>query len=257
MSGKKIVMFFILVFLSMHLSAQISNTKKGNVFAKDGYEDGGHLSLFIAAAPAYLYGDVAGIKSKYFAFEDLKFEHVRYMISAGFRHNINHRFGYSANIAFGDFTAYEEDTRMDYRRYGYRSHLFQVVIQPEVTILRGYIKNTPYWWYGFVGIGVVHSKSKLTYAPIRPNDVFKPKETTGVASGGLGFGINVTPRVMVGTEMTAFYYFSDYIDGIYVPKWSKHNDVIGAMFFYVSYRFNGGSRGNGYNNRGYKCNWYR
>ncbi len=133
---------------------------------------GSEYSFSLTATPgaAYLYGDVAGINRISTSFDDLKPEHIRYILGGGIRHKVNKCFSHKAGFAYGHFVADErKNTRLSYRGYAYSTQLCQLWWQPEFTFLN--TKNSG--MYLFSGIGIAHSSSKLTGSPIRPADKFK------------------------------------------------------------------------------------
>jgi hypothetical protein len=218
---KRILIFLFSLFFSLQLFAQM-------LFSTGEYS----LSLTASAGAAYLYGDVAGIERVSSIFTDLKFQDVRYMIGGGVRHTPNKYFSHKLGFAYGYFTANEkEDTRSSNRGYAYKAQLWQLWWQPELTLFR--TKNTK--TYTYTGIGVVHSSSRMTGAPIRPADTFKGSEVAALMPFGVGYEVALSRRISLGAEVVCYYYFSDFIDGITTP-FSRSNDAVGAVLLSFSYK---------------------
>jgi len=230
------------------------------LFAQPSFSTNKHSSLSVnisaTSGVAYLYGDVAAIKRASSTFEDLRFQHVRYMLGGGIRHKANVFFSHKIGFAYGHFVADEkEDTHLSYRGYAYDVQLYQLWWQPEFTVLR--TKNSRI--YLFSGIGIVHSFAEMTGEPVRPQDTFKESETAALMPVGIGYEVDLSRRFSLGTEVVCYYYFSNYIDGI-ATKYSKSNDVAGAILFSFSYKIydgNGSSSrtGKGLHKSTYKCVW--
>ena len=241
---KRILSFLFLLFFSLQLFAQISFSTR-------------EYSVSISATPgaAYLYGDVAGINRVSSTFGDLKFQHIRYMLGGGVRHKVNKIFSHKVGFAYGRFVADEkEDTHLSYRGYAYDVQLYQLWWQPELTLLRTKNSGT----YLFSGIGIAHSSSKMTGAPVRPQDRFKGSETAALTPFGIGYEVALSPRFSLSTEVVCYYYYSNFIDGV-ATEYSRSNDVVGAVLLSFSYKFPNGndssSKGGGHYKNRYKCVW--
>jgi hypothetical protein len=203
---------------------------------------------------AYLYGDVAGINRASTAFDDLKPEHIRYMLGGGIRHKINKRFSHKTGFAYGYFVAGErENTRLNYRGYAYTTQIYQLLWQPEFTFLS--IQNGRA--YLFSGTGIAHSSSKPTGSAVRSTDKFRSTEIAALTLFGSGYEMVLSERFSLGTEIVCYYYFSDFVDGI-STKFSTSNDVAVAVLFSFSYRIfkdNGLYAVKRGTEKGYKCDW--
>ena len=160
------------------------------------------------------------------------------MLGGGILHRYNETFSHRINFAFGNFTAFDnEGTRLERRGYGYDTQLFQAWWQPEFTLLKNPSRTGGL--YLFSGVGLVHSKSNLKGSPLRPYDLVKKTETALLVPLGIGYRAAVSENITLGVEAVAYYYFSDYIDGV-STKWSSDNDAVGAVLLTFSYKIFGG-----------------
>ena len=229
MNTKRILIFLFLPFFSLQLFAQKSGLS-------DEYTG---VSLVFSPGVAYLYGDVAGSNGFSSTF-DMQPRHTRYMIGGGVRHRLNTALSHKVAFAYGAFTASEkENTRLEFRGYATETQLLQFWWRPEFTVWRPQEGNGGLYIY--TGIGFASSSSKMTGAPIRPTDRFKPSATAVMWPFGIGYEASLTSRISLGGEIACYYYYSDFIDGIQ-SVYSTSNDVVGAVLVSLSYNLSNNNK---------------
>jgi hypothetical protein len=207
--------------------------------------------LTVGVGAAHLFGDTGGShRQPVIGIEDLVLEHVNLMYSAGFRfrHYPTTKLGYRLAFQHGNFSGSDEGSRLHYRQYAFEASVFQLSLQIEYLLLN----RSNFWMYAFSGGGVAHSSVRLTGAPIRPMDSWKPAVTAPFASLGIGLETRFTRKSSLGLEIGTDYYFSNYIDGLNTYH-SKHNDAIGYVMVTFSRNIFGGGVIN--KNRFSGCRW--
>ena len=233
----------ILVLLSFFIC---SNSYAGNGLL--GKKDRNEGVLTFGIGPAYLFGDVGGTTwQPLIGIEDLKIEYVNYLLSLEFRHYLLRNFGYRLAVQYTNLSGSDEGSRLAYRGYIFESTVIQASLQLEYVFLN----RENYWLYTFSGGGIAHSSSRLTGAPIRSNDSWKPQETAPYVVIGAGIETRLSQRATLGLEINTNYYFSNYMEGIRTLH-TANNDVISGIMLTFSYSIFGSGR---INRNSCPCHW--
>jgi len=216
----------------------------------------GTRSIMLSAiGPAYCFGDIGGDlpNQVIYGLSDWNINDTRFLVSLGLRHVFPNNFGIKATAYYGNFTGSDKGTDLKYRLYSFKNNIFEFTAQGEYVLLGGpYSKrSTPHTLYLYVGVGIVHSRAKLSHNdttitappkdPARQVDKVDLIKTSPVIPFGIGYQYQFTSKFSLGTEFGYHYIFSDYVDGLKPPKLkgntgSINNDVLVALSFTFTYK---------------------
>lgn len=208
-----------------------------------------------------VFGDIGGTidQKNWFGLKDIKIDETRLAFPVSVRYRLLPLYSLKINgtLAFGHG---DDNNSRNNRGRSYKTMLTELSAQGEYYFLaeerryksaamfnkRGMLNNyMSFAGYGFVGIGGVYSRARVTYNGYDPGpyDRVKNNNIGVVIPFGIGLKYILSDRLLINAELGYRLSLTDYIEGFSQIQDSKHKDVYYFLQVGVGYKLNTTSKG--------------